>query len=35
MSFILDGLYLGGFEDACQQIKLQSNGITHILTIDM
>lgn len=30
---VISGLYLGNFKDAKNQIQLQTNGITHIVSI--
>jgi len=33
-SLIRDGLWLGGYEDACNTSQLQKQGVTHILTLE-
>ena len=35
MSYILEGLYLGGIDDACDKARLKTMKVTHILTIDL
>lgn len=34
MSYVLEGLYIGGVDDVCDLTELRNKGVTHVLTVN-